>query len=141
MWAFYDMLKRLKPRAFVMENVVGLRSIHNGSLFKELLSEFERSGYLCETFVLDAADYGVPQNRKRLFIIGTAKTKAPLGLPPPTHTSETIRTVLTITLSRIEPSRTRFGISRDLAFTFFAESKTPIAFPTIQIRLANIRAS
>lgn len=102
-WAFYDMLKRLKPRAFVMENVVGLRSIHNGSLFKELLSKFERSGYLCETFVLDAADYGVPQNRKRLFIIGTAKTKAPLGLPPPTHTSETIRTVLNYNL---RPHRT-----------------------------------
>ena len=134
-------VKRLKPRAFVMENVVGLRSIHNGSLFKELLSNFERSGYLCETFVLDAADDGVPQNRKRLFIIGTAKTKAPLGLPPPTHTSETIRTVLD---HNLRPHRTVEDAVWDLpgsAFTFYAESKTPIAFLTIQTRLANIRAS
>ncbi len=123
-----------------MENVVRLIFITVHSL-KNCYPKFERSGYLCETFVLDAADYGVPQNRKRLFIIGTAKTKAPLGLPPPTHTSETIRTVLIITLGRIEPSRTRFGIYPDLAFTFYAESKTPIAFLTIQTRLANIRAS
>lgn len=102
-WQFERMLRELRPRSFVMENVVGMRSIHSGSLLSELLFSFERLGYRCECFILDAADYGVPQNRKRLFIVGAIGIKRTIGRPPQTHVSPFARNLLT---QHLEPHRT-----------------------------------
>lgn len=99
-WEFHRILRALRPRSFVMENVVGLRSIHSGSLLLDLLSAFGALGYRCESFILNAADYGVPQHRKRLFIVGAADTKTGLGPPPPTHSAETARDLLSLRLDR-----------------------------------------
>lgn len=71
-FAYFDMVKRIKPRWFVMENVPGLASLDDGLVIKKLASKFKRIGYKnVESRILNAADYGAPQIRRRLLMIGT----------------------------------------------------------------------
>jgi DNA (cytosine-5)-methyltransferase 1 len=75
---FYDFVKVIKwynPKAFVMENVKGLLSMQKGEVIQTILSEFENAGrgYNVEYKVLKASDYGVPQNRERVILIGYRK--------------------------------------------------------------------
>lgn len=58
------------PRLFVLENVRGLASPRHANYLDQRVSEFKAMGYHVEWQVLDAADYGIGQSRKRLFIIG-----------------------------------------------------------------------
>jgi DNA (cytosine-5)-methyltransferase 1 len=67
-------VKILRPRMFVVENVKGLLSgkiSPEKRAFKEFISEVEASGYKTRTFVLQAADFGAPQWRERVFIFGS----------------------------------------------------------------------
>jgi len=59
-----------KPVYFAMENVKGLASMADGEVIKNVCKEFQQCGYDVTWDVLDAADYGVPQHRERVFIIG-----------------------------------------------------------------------
>ena len=61
------------PKMFVMENVTGLLSMNNGRTIKKIQHEFEDVGYNVEIGKLLASDFGVPQNRTRVFIIGSKK--------------------------------------------------------------------
>lgn len=77
---FYGFVKFIdwySPKAFVMENVKGLLSMKNGEVLKIILNEFGNAGkfggYNVSYKVLLASDYGVPQNRKRVIIIGVRK--------------------------------------------------------------------
>lgn len=73
---FYEFVKTINwynPKAFVMENVKGLLSMHNGEVIKVIRNEFENAGefgYEVRIKVLRACDYGVPQARERVIIIG-----------------------------------------------------------------------
>jgi len=67
---FVRIVKEIEPKFFVMENVHGMRSYHNGNLVKQILSEFKVIGYRADYRVLNAAEFGVPQQRKRIFFIG-----------------------------------------------------------------------
>jgi DNA (cytosine-5)-methyltransferase 1 len=70
-FAFLDTVRRLKPRWFVMENVKGFTSLDGGMFLQSVLEAFAAIGYgTAEARVLNAADYGVPQLRERLLIIG-----------------------------------------------------------------------
>ena len=82
---FVRVVGELQPRAFVMENVQGLASIHGGSFIEEVVLELYRHGYAVGRYVLNAADFGVPQMRRRLFIVGLLKGKRPFEFPTPTH--------------------------------------------------------
>lgn len=64
-------VKVIKPDVFVMENVSGLLSMEDGNAFVKIKKHFSDAGYHVNFRVLSASDYGVPQNRKRVFIIGT----------------------------------------------------------------------
>lgn len=77
-------LQILQPRAFVFENVVGMLSMQDGKLFKQIQKEFEEIGYTLKQKVMDAADYGVPQHRKRVILIGF-KVDNNFAYPEPTH--------------------------------------------------------
>ena len=77
-------LSILRPRAFVFENVVGILSMDNGRLFKQIQSEFEKLGYELKHKVLDAVDFGVPQHRERVILVGF-KEKNNFKYPEPTH--------------------------------------------------------
>ena len=69
---FVKWIKVLKPKAFLMENVKGFEQIDNGRFLSDLLNLFENDlGYRnTAKVILDAANYGVPQHRKRVFLIG-----------------------------------------------------------------------
>lgn len=68
---YIEFLKRYKPDAFIFENVPGLLSAANGKYFTEMFEGFKSIGYCVQYKILNAADYGVLQNRKRVFIIGS----------------------------------------------------------------------
>lgn len=68
---FIDSVRVAKPIAFVIENVPGLLSNEKGYFLNEILTTFALEGYQMKFKVLNALDFGVPQNRKRAFIVGT----------------------------------------------------------------------
>ena len=63
-------LEALQPRAFVMENVPGLAAGRMRGVFADILRALSGAGYTVRARILNAAHYGVPQNRKRLIILG-----------------------------------------------------------------------
>jgi DNA (cytosine-5)-methyltransferase 1 len=81
---YLRVLSEARPRAFLLENVFGLAyRNHNAFWLRRLLSTFGELGYQVDHRVLLAADYGVPQRRQRLFILGS-KDSMP-AFPQPTH--------------------------------------------------------
>lgn len=75
---FYEYIKFIdwyNPKAFVMENVKGLLSMHNGAVIKQIIKECENAGtgYNVRFKVVKASDFGVPQYRERVIIIGIKK--------------------------------------------------------------------
>ena len=77
------LISKLEPRGFLFENVYGITGAQNGSAWQEILNEFSNTGYKLFYRILDAADYGVPQHRERLFIIGLKEGS--YLFPRPTH--------------------------------------------------------
>lgn len=70
---FVRFVEHFKPRFFVMENVTGILSMktqNNDSVKELILEQFTRAGYNVEIYTLNAAEYGVPQSRVRVFFIG-----------------------------------------------------------------------
>jgi DNA (cytosine-5)-methyltransferase 1 len=84
---FIRVVKGLKPKAVVIENVPGLFRRANGSFRKAIEDALERLGYRVSSFQLNALDYGVPQKRVRVFFVGLADSKEKFTPPPPTHGS------------------------------------------------------
>jgi DNA (cytosine-5)-methyltransferase 1 len=81
-------LAALRPPAFLIENVFGLAYRNqSAAFFKSLVAGIRELGYSVTYEVLNAADFGVPQNRQRLFIIG-ARDGLTLAHPAPTHWGE-----------------------------------------------------
>ena len=69
---FLRVVKEVQPEWFLFENVPGLLSSDNGRDFATFLAEVENIGYGCAYRILDAQYFGVPQRRKRLFVVGRA---------------------------------------------------------------------
>jgi len=75
-WECLKVIKHKKPMFFVLENVKGLLSITQGETFKVMLAELEALKiYKIYWKVLNTCDYGIPQSRKRVFIVGIRKTR------------------------------------------------------------------
>lgn len=84
-----EVVKKIKPLVFVAENVKGLLSMKTPSgkkAIEVIKKDFEKIGYHVSSHLYLAADYGVPQSRERIVIVGTNKKK---GLPKFTHRKET----------------------------------------------------
>lgn len=77
-------LQIVQPTAFVFENVTGILSMDGNRLFAKVQDEFRGLGYEVRHQVLDAADYGVPQHRKRVILVGFRSIN-PFEFPEPTH--------------------------------------------------------
>lgn len=75
---FWDFVRQVMPRWFVMENVAGLGNFDNGKVREELVQLFKRSGYQADVAVLEASHFGVPQTRKRIFFVGN-RVGRPIG--------------------------------------------------------------
>lgn len=69
-WEFIRCLEEKKPRYFIWENVKGVMSSRKGLDFGSILTAFSEAGYSLWWQVLNAKDFGVPQNRERIFVCG-----------------------------------------------------------------------
>ena len=67
---FVSAVDRFKPQWFVMENVPGIISIGNGSVLKQIYEDFEAIGYKLTHRIINMAEFGVPQSRKRTIFVG-----------------------------------------------------------------------
>ncbi len=70
-----EAVRRLRPKVFVAENVKGLLQSHGKALFERMLEDFRAAGYVVNFRLYLAADYGVPQMRERVFIVGAKGAK------------------------------------------------------------------
>jgi DNA (cytosine-5)-methyltransferase 1 len=99
---FLEIVNELKPEVFIMENVPGILTMKNGAVIKEIIRSFTKIGYkVLQPILLKAEEYGVPQRRRRVIIIGSKKRKlkfdkSPIfsydynGLPDPINVNEAI---------------------------------------------------
>lgn len=87
--AYFEFVKALRPRVFLMENVPGILWERHKEYLEKFYSEGKRSGFhLFQPVTLDARDFGVPQRRKRVFILGLRDKEdlEKISWPPtPTH--------------------------------------------------------
>lgn len=67
---FLSIVKDKQPKYFIAENVKGILSLGNGSVIKQIVSDFNEVGYIVKVHKINAADYGVPQHRERVIILG-----------------------------------------------------------------------
>jgi DNA (cytosine-5)-methyltransferase 1 len=81
--SFIQAIREVKPRAFLMENVPGLAVGERVGYLSRIVDELEKLSFLVSWGVLNAADYGVPQKRRRLFVVGLRHRR--FQFPEPTH--------------------------------------------------------
>lgn len=90
--AVFKVVKQFNPKAFIIENVPGMETLYKGEIKGEILKRFKKLGYNVESRILVAADYGVPQMRKRLIFMGIRKDLGEPCFPKPQYTPENYRT-------------------------------------------------
>lgn len=73
--SYCKVVEYVRPKAFLFENVRGILGTNHGEDFKIIKESFEKLGYKVDYRILDAEDYGVPQQRERLFIVGHQGTQ------------------------------------------------------------------
>lgn len=90
-WRYLEIIKEVSPKAFLFENVVGIISAKDSQgnrILDNLLQCFGKIGYAVNWKLVNAADYGVPQLRKRVIIVGTKKQA--FQFPETTHNEDGI---------------------------------------------------
>lgn len=124
---FFDIARILAvklPRFFILENVKGLLSHQSGETFRTIIRTLDELGYDLQWQVLNSKDYGVPQSRERVYIVGNlGGTRRPEVFP---ITGETTRRPRPVTDSRFgvvrtnKPGRPEFFTERSIATTLDA---------------------
>jgi DNA (cytosine-5)-methyltransferase 1 len=87
--AMVEVVKRTKPKMFVAENVRGLLYKYNQSSLNQVISDFSTLGYDVTYKLYNSADYGVPQRRERVMIVGVLGNDVTFTPPKPTLKKET----------------------------------------------------
>jgi DNA (cytosine-5)-methyltransferase 1 len=86
---FLRILNKKQPKFFVAENVKGILSLEKGKVFEMIMFDLRKAGYKVEYQILNAADYGVPQRRERVIILGIRNNvKTNLHFPEPSHSEK-----------------------------------------------------
>lgn len=67
---YVEFLEKYKPKVFVFENVPGIYTAKNGKIFKDVQEKLEKAGYRISSYDFNSLDFGVPQSRKRVIIMG-----------------------------------------------------------------------
>jgi DNA (cytosine-5)-methyltransferase 1 len=80
--SYKAVISKLKPSAFIFENVRGIFATNKGKDWERILKAFKSIGYNVDYRLLDAADYGIPQHRERVFLVGH-NLKQPFLFPKP----------------------------------------------------------
>lgn len=95
--AFFEIeriLKAKKPKVFLLENVPNLKGINNGEIFQLILERLKHLGYKVNYEILSGKDFGVPQNRRRLYIVGHLDRSKDFEFPKPTNQKTRLNDVL-----------------------------------------------
>ena len=100
LYYFSELICNVSPELISMENVPNLVKFNRGKVFNDFIQKLEQSGYKLWYDVINCVDYGIPQNRKRLVLLGS-KLGA-IRLIPPTHQKGNYLTVAD-TISELEP--------------------------------------
>ena len=90
---FYEyarLIKEIRPKVFIYENVVGMLNHDNGNTWNVIKDIFNSLGYSIYYKVLNSIDYGIPQNRKRLFVVGFKNKINNFKFPNPINLSKTM---------------------------------------------------
>jgi len=106
---FFEMcriLREKQPKCFIAENVKGLLSANKGEAFPLIVQKFEQSGYNVFYKLLNAVEYGVPQKRERIFIVGFRKDlNIKFTFPKPKIAEESKYVPLKIVLEKTVPQK------------------------------------
>ena len=78
-----QIVKRLRPRYVLIENVLGIRLMRRGEVLKKIEELLRETGYIVKTELLKAEEYGVPQKRRRIFVFGSLKSEEGRFPPEP----------------------------------------------------------
>lgn len=132
---FFDIARILhekQPRLFLLENVKGLLSHDDGGTFKTIIATLTELGYDLQWQVLNSKDFGVPQNRERVFIIGNFRGTAQPKVFPIVPSNP--KGLIEITTGADEASRVydTAGIARTIKNGGGMGAKTGLYIPTIR---------
>lgn len=97
---FYDfarIVKETQPKVFIYENVKGLTNHDNGRTWKVVQDVFHDLGYQINSKILNSKDYGIPQHRERIFVVGFKDKDVEFSFPQKSNLKEQCRTFLKIT--------------------------------------------
>ena len=81
--SFIKAVDLLRPKIFLVENVKGLLLMNNGAVIEKMKSDFEKVGYYVEYKLFHVADFGVPQNRERVLMVGVKNKNRNFIFPKP----------------------------------------------------------
>ena len=94
---FYDfarVVNECKPKVFIFENVRGLLNHDNGKTWIVIQKTLQGLGYTINSKTLNSRDYGIPQNRERIFVVGFKKKQDSFVFPPPIPLRHTMQDFL-----------------------------------------------
>lgn len=116
-WQMAKIVNQVKPRVFIAENVKGFYRLFNGKYFELAKDEFEKIGYKVYHGLINASDFGVPQRRERMFMIGILKgISKDFRFPESTHgiASKTKKPKITLraVIDNIIPPSDKYYFSR-----------------------------
>ncbi|HBD95711.1 MAG: cytosine specific DNA methyltransferase [Parcubacteria group bacterium GW2011_GWF1_40_6] len=110
---FIRVVKDVKPKIFVMENVAAMLNIHGGTVKNEIIKKFKEIGYETKVHVLLAADYGVPQLRRRAVFIGNRIGIDPEDFfPDKTHGPQKQRPYVTVAETILDLPKVSAGLGQ-----------------------------
>ena len=101
------LLKQSQPKAFIFENVKGLVDPRNKESFSYILDRIKQAGYYAKHYVINSFDYGVPQNRIRVFIVGFRDKKHldNFKLPKPNENRIKLADILGVKLPKVNDEK------------------------------------
>jgi len=111
---FMSYVKYYLPPFVLLENVIGMKTLNKGHFFQKIKTELEQMGYKVKAEVLNASDYGIPQNRLRLFTVGfrTDEFNFPVSLSTKVSTLEAIGN-----LPPLDNYRTKITAPKEFCYT------------------------
>jgi len=109
--AYCNILDELDAEVFVFENVYGLPGANGGGPWKEITGAFADHGYDLNAVVIDAADYGVPQHRERLFMVGSRGAHFEFPMPTVGPDSDTGKPLVSVldAIGDLQSKNERYG--------------------------------
>ncbi|MBR9701467.1 DNA cytosine methyltransferase [Candidatus Pacearchaeota archaeon] len=93
-YEFARLIKEIQPKVFIYENVRGIMNHGKSETWQKLKEEFESTGYDFHVGILNSKDYGIPQNRGRMFVVGFRKPIKNFKFPEPVKLKLTMQDLL-----------------------------------------------